>query len=115
MSRPHLPGHSRKYRRSPVRDLKEGSGLSHCPSGDFSANGAWAVLATVAHNLVRWVTKLGLGIDGPVVMKTVRRRYFAVPGRITRRARRRQLHLPTSWPWAEQWATCFERLCALRT
>lgn len=98
-----------------IRDLKEGSGLSHCPSGDFSANGAWAVLATLAHNLVRWVTKLGLGIDGPVVMKTVRRRYFAVPGRITRRARRRQLHLPTKWPWAEQWTTCFERLCALRT
>lgn len=98
-----------------IRDLKEGSGLSHCPSGDFSANGAWAVLATLAHNLVRWVTKLGLGIDGPVAMKTVRRRYFAVPGRITRRARRRQLHLPTKWPWAEQWTTCFERLCALRT
>ena len=35
--------------------------------------------------------------------------------RMTRGARRRRLHLPTNWPWAEQWTACFERLCALRT
>ena len=98
-----------------IRDLKEGSGLAHCPSGDFSANGAWAVLATIAHNLVRWVAKLGLGIAGPCVAKTIRRRFFVVPGRITRRARRRQLHLPMAWPWAAQWTACFARLCALKT
>jgi hypothetical protein len=38
-----------------IRDLKEGAGLEHCPSGDFNANAAWAVLASLAHNLVRWV------------------------------------------------------------
>jgi hypothetical protein len=96
-----------------IRDLKDG-GLAHCPSGNFSANGAWAVLATIAHNLIRWVAKLGLEISGPLVAKTIRRRFVALPGRITRSARRRQLHLPTKWPWAEQWTTCFERLCALR-
>jgi hypothetical protein len=98
-----------------IRDLKEGSGLSHCPSGNFSANGAWAVLATIAHNLIRWVGSLGLEISGPLVTKTIRRRFLKLPGRITHRARRRQLHLPTSWPWAEHWASCFERLVALRT
>jgi hypothetical protein len=36
------------------------------------------------------------------------------PGRITRSARRRCLHLPTAWPWAKQWTACFGRLCALR-
>jgi hypothetical protein len=97
-----------------IRDLKEGSGLSHCPSGNFSANGAWAVLATIAHNLLRWVAKLGLEISGPLVGKTIRRRFLALPGRITRSARRRQLHLPTKWPWSEQWTACFGRLCALR-
>ena len=96
-----------------IRDLKDG-GLAHCPSGNFSANGAWAVLATIAHNLIRWVAKLGLEISGPLVAKTIRRRFVALPGRITRSARRRQLHLPTKWPWAEQWTTCFERLCAQR-
>jgi hypothetical protein len=98
-----------------IRDLKEGSGLSHCPSGRFSANGAWAVCATIAHNLVRWLGSLGLEIHGPLVSKTIRRRFLNLPGRMTRRARRRQLHLPTNWPWAEQWTACFERLCALRT
>lgn len=29
-----------------IRDLKEGAGLEHCPSGRFHANGAWAVLAS---------------------------------------------------------------------
>jgi hypothetical protein len=97
-----------------IRDLKEGSGLSHCPSGNFSANGAWAVLATIAHNLIRWVGALGLEISGPLVAKTIRRRFLALPGRITRSARRRRLHLPTKWPWVEQWTTCFGRLCALQ-
>jgi hypothetical protein len=98
-----------------IRDLKEGSGLSHCPSGRFGANGAWAVCATIAHNLIRWLGTLGLEIRGPLVAKTIRRRFLSLPGRITRRARRRQLHLPTNWPWAEQWTVCFERLCTLRT
>jgi hypothetical protein len=97
-----------------IRDLKEGSGLSHCPSRNFSANGAWAVLATIAHNLIRWVGKLGLKISGPLVTKTIRRRFLTLPGRITHRARRRQLHLSTGWPWAKQWFACFERLVALR-
>jgi len=98
-----------------IRDLKEGSGLSHCPSGRFGANGAWAVCATIAHNLIRWLGTLGLAIHGPLVAKTIRRRFLSLPGRITRRARRRQLHLPTNWPWAEEWTACFERLCSLRT
>ena len=47
-----------------IRDLKEGSGLEHCPSGDFNANAAWAVLASIAHNFVRWVAALGLEMTG---------------------------------------------------
>jgi hypothetical protein len=85
-----------------IRDLKEGSGLEHCPSGDFNANGAWTVLASIAHNLVRWVAALGLGVKGPLVAKTIRRKFIALPGRITHSARRRQLHLPRHWPWAKQ-------------
>ena len=45
-----------------IRDLKEGSGLEHCPSGAFNANAAWAVLASIARNIVRWVGALGLEI-----------------------------------------------------
>ncbi len=98
-----------------IRDLKEGSGLEHCPSGEFNANAAWAVLASIAHNLVRWVAALGLEMTGPLVAKTVRRKFIALPGRLTTSARRRRLHLPTNWPWATQWSNCFERLVKLQT
>ena len=96
-----------------IRDLKEGAGMAHCPSGDFNANAAWTVLATVAHNMVRWIASLGLEQHGPVVMKTIRRKFLTVPGRLTRRSRRMQLHLPTAWPWATEWSACFDRLRAL--
>ena len=42
-----------------IRDLKEGSGLSRCPSGRFPANGAWLACCVLAHNLVRWTARLG--------------------------------------------------------
>jgi hypothetical protein len=98
-----------------IRDLKEGSGLEHCPSGDFNANAAWAVLASIAHNLVRWVGALGLEMTGPLVAKTIRRKFITVPGRLTSHSRTRQLHLPTRWPWATQWSNCFARLVKLQT
>jgi len=82
-----------------IRDLKEGAGLCHCPSGKFFANSAWAVIATLAHNLLRWIAALGLRHDGPIVAKTIRRRYLTLPGRLTRSARRQTLHLPARWPW----------------
>jgi hypothetical protein len=96
-----------------IRDLKEGAGLSHCPSGDFNANAAWVVIGTMAHNMIRWVSRLGLAHDGPVVAKTIRRKFISVPGRLTTRSRRVQLHLPTEWPWANEWLACFDRLRAL--
>ncbi len=96
-----------------IRDLKEGAGMAHCPSGDFNANAAWAVLATIAHNMIRWVASLGLAHVGPVVAKTIRRKFITVPGRLTHRSRRAHLHLPTAWPWATEWSACFERLRSL--
>lgn len=88
-----------------IRDLKEGAGMNHCPSGQFNANAAWLVLAAMAHNLLRWTAHLGVGASGPVVAKTIRRRLITMPGRITRTARRRQLHLPRRWPWRHEFLT----------
>jgi Transposase DDE domain group 1 len=96
-----------------IRDLKDGAGLRHCPSGVFLANAAWLLLAALAHNLLRWVAVLGLGAPGQVVAKTLRRRLLAVPGRLTRSARRRLLHLPTDWPWALQFHGALARLRAV--
>jgi hypothetical protein len=96
-----------------IRDLKDGAGLRHCPSGGFLANAAWLVLATLAHNLLRWVATVGLGTRSQVVAKTIRRRLLAVPGRLTRSARRRLLHLPCDWPWARQFLGALARLQAV--
>ena len=93
-----------------IRDLKEGSGLNHAPSGRFFANAAWLLLSCLAHNLARWIAALGLQIGGPIVAQTIRRRYLTLPGRITRSARRSTLHLPARWPWRHSFARALERL-----
>jgi Transposase DDE domain group 1 len=96
-----------------IRDLKHGAGLRHCPSGLFLANAAWLVIATLAHNLLRWVATIGLGSSDLVVAKTLRRRLLALPGRLTRSARQRLLHLPRDWPWATQFLGALARLQAV--
>ena len=37
-----------------IRDLKEGSGLEHVPSGHYGANCAWLACAVLAHNIGHW-------------------------------------------------------------
>lgn len=95
-----------------IRDLKHGMGLNHLPSGRFAANGAWLAVQVIAHNLVRWTARLGLG-ERIVTTKTLRRRLFGLVGRLTRSARRVTLHLPARWPWAIGWATALARLRAI--
>jgi hypothetical protein len=96
-----------------IRDLKHGAGLRHCPSGSFLANAAWLLLAALAHNLLRWTATIGLGTRDQLVAKTLRRRLLAMPGRRTRSARQRLLHLPTDWPWARQFLGALARLRAI--
>ena len=95
-----------------IRDLKDGAGLRHCPSGVFLANAAWLVIATLADNLLGWVATIGLG-RADLMAKTLRRRLLHLPGRLTRSARRRLLHLPTDWPWATQFLGALTRLRAI--
>ena len=80
-----------------IRDLKYGVGLNHLPSGRFLANGAWLAVQVIAHNLARWTARIGLG-EQIVTTKTLRRRFFSLAGRLTRKARRLTLHLPQGWP-----------------
>ena len=97
-----------------IRDLKYGVGLNHLPSGRFAANAAWLAVQVIAHNLARWTARLGLG-EGIVTTSTLRRRYFALAGRLTHSARRWTLHLPMHWPWAGQLAAALARLRAIRS
>ncbi|MSQ37299.1 MAG: IS1380 family transposase [Chloroflexi bacterium] len=92
-----------------IRDLKYGVGLNHLPSGRFGANAAWLAFQVLAHNLARWTSRLGLG-EKLLATKTLRRRLFSLPGRLARSARRLWLHLPTHWPWADQFLTALARL-----
>jgi hypothetical protein len=95
-----------------IRDLKHGVGLNHLPSGRFAANAAWLALQAMAHNLGIWVNRLG--IQGPPLrMKTLRQRYLALPGRLTRGSRGRRLALPLAWPWQEPFMAALARLRAL--
>lgn len=91
-----------------IRDLKYGVGLNHLPSGRFGANAAWLAFNVMAHNLARFSTRPGLG-DTLITTETLRRRYLSVPGRVTRSARRRTVHLPTRWPWAQRFEDALRR------
>ena len=94
-----------------IRDLKHGVGLNHLPSGRFAANGVWLAVQVIAHNLARWTVRIGLG-EQIVTTKTLRR-LFALAGRLTRSARRFNLHLPKRWPWAEKFSRALARLRAI--
>ncbi len=94
-----------------IRDLKYGLGLNHMPSGKFAANAAWLTLNVIAHNLSRWVSRLGFN-EGLITTKTLRKRVLCLPGRIARSGRRILLHLPKDWPWASEFK---EALIRLRT
>jgi hypothetical protein len=95
-----------------IRDLKYGVGLNHLPSGKFGANAAWLALQVMAHNLGLWVNRLGLA-GMPLRMKTLRHRFLALPGRLTRSARRLFLSLPSRWPWRDEFMAALTRLRSL--
>jgi hypothetical protein len=98
-----------------IRDLKEGAGLEHCPSGRFFANAAWLGCAVLAHNLIRWSAHLGdiHPDDQLTVARTIRTRLIALPGRVVNRSGKPTLRLPTRWPWAALFLTALGRLRAI--
>ena len=99
-----------------IRDLKEGAGLDHVPSGNFHANSAWLQCTVLAHNLIRWTSILGnVRIDDQlVVARTTRTRHIAIPARLVNRSGTPNLRLPTNWPWKAQFTTALNTLRLLR-
>jgi hypothetical protein len=95
-----------------IRDVKYGMALNHMPSGRFAANAAWLGFNVIAHNLARWITRLGLG-ETLLTTKTVRTRFIALPGRLARTGRRVHLHLPANWPWQDAFLAARESLASL--
>jgi hypothetical protein len=95
-----------------IADLKD-QALAHFPSGEFNANGAWTVLAAIAHNLLRWTQQLGLPDTTVRAARTLRRRLIAIAGRLTRHGRTWTLHLPARWPWQGDYIAALDRIHAL--
>ena len=93
------------FLRETVSRVRYGVGLNHMPSGRFAANATWLAVQVMAHNLTRWTARIGLG-EQIVTTKTLRRRVFALVGRIT-------LHLPQRWPWETQFSRALARLRAI--
>jgi hypothetical protein len=98
-----------------IDDWKEGAGMEHCPSGDFSANAAWMCCAVLAHNLIRWSARLGdlVEDDTLVVAATLRTRYFSVPARLVNRSGTPTLRGPANWPWAGSFTNALTNLRAV--
>ena len=95
-----------------IAELKD-QALAHFPSGHFHANGAWTVLAAIAHNLLRWTQLLGLPDTTVRAARTLRRRLVAIPGRLTSHARGWTLHLPARWAWHGDYITALNAIRAL--
>ena len=87
-------------------DLKNGP-LAHLPSGSFAANSAWLVLAAMAFNLTRAAGSLASTFHAKASTATLRAQLINIAARVATSARRTTLHLPTAWPWAEQWQHLF--------
>jgi len=85
-----------------IRDLKEGSGLEHVPSGKFSANSAWLAHGVIAHNLIRQVNYLGeiTPRQSMVVARSFRNHFISLVGRLVNRSGKIILRTPARWPWS---------------
>ncbi|MGH9252596.1 MAG: IS1380 family transposase [Acidimicrobiales bacterium] len=95
-------------------DLIDGP-LAHLPSGRFAANSAWAICAAITHNLLRAAGTLSSDSLAVARGATLRRQIVTIPARIARPQRRRVLHLPEHWPWAQQWTALWDKVFAATT
>jgi hypothetical protein len=91
-----------------IADLKD-SALAHLPSGKFTANAAWLVLAAIAFNLTRAAGTLASAFHARARTATIRAQLISVSARLARSARRLIMHLPRDWPWEHAWRQLFDR------
>ena len=98
-----------------IRDLKYGVGLNHLPSGRFCANAAWMILNVIAHNLGRWVGRIGLGAEGCAHdHKDAPHATVGLPGRMTTSGGKKNPSSTPAWPWEEPFNTILAKLRSIR-
>jgi len=89
-------------------------GIGRFPSESMAMNKAWFAAALIAATLLAWLKLLAL--DGALARaepKTLRYKILHAAARITRGARRRQLKIQATWPWAADIVTAWNRISAL--
>lgn len=91
-------------------DLKN-SALAHLPSGVFTANAAWLVLAVMAFNLTCAAGTVAGASLAKATAATIRRKIISIPARIASSARKLTLQLPAAWPWESAWRELFTSSC----
>lgn len=100
-----------------IRDLKEGSGMGHLPSGSFSANSAWFQCSILAHNLSKWTQVIGDIKEKEQrcqTNRTIRTRYFVMPGRLVNKSGKKILRAPTNWLWQEKFIKALDLIRGLQ-
>jgi hypothetical protein len=75
------------------------SALAHLPSASFQANAAWATLWAIAHNLTHTAGVLASTFHARATTATIRAHLINIPTRIASTARKITTHMPTHWPW----------------
>ena len=89
-------------------------GLRRLPSREFAINAAWCIAAAIAADLIAWLQLHAL--DGDLALaepKRLRYRLLHTAARLVRGQRRRWLRIPSTWPWATQITTAFDRIAAI--
>ncbi|WP_052711191.1 transposase [Pseudofrankia sp. DC12] len=80
-----------------IADLKA-SALAHLPSGRFTANAAWLVLACLAFNLTRAAGALASRHHARATTQTIRHHLVAIPARTAHSAHDQTCTCPTTGP-----------------
>ena len=91
-------------------------GLRNLPSAAWRVNESWILAANLASDLDAWTRRLGCAGDRELEAAepaTIRAKLYSVGARLARHARTRTLRFPDTWPWAEAFTTCWQRLTAL--
>jgi len=91
-------------------------GLRNLPSKSWTVNRGWVLAANIAADINAWTRLLGLH-DQPDLAdaepETLRYRLLHLPAKLTTHARQRRLSIAGTWPWAQAFTLCWQRLSCL--
>lgn len=91
-------------------------GLAKLPLKELALNEVWIEIVMLAHDLLVWTQALLLkGELATAQPKRLRHRLLHVAAQLAFHGRQAKLHLKSTWPWAQELLTAFQKLRALPT